>query len=365
MVRYGYRRRLGARTWGRGNYANLMGFKPMPFTRKRTYTQGPGATTTTTAAPLRMGRRVGTRVQRFMARSGTRTVTQRKRRKISTVAKHGDNASTSTNRIGKAWLTRFEKLCWKKVVAPQRVYDNSAVASWTSNTGQQQAVSYSFMSKGTLTAMETAANGGTTTNNDVRFFLRSGKAILKMRNQSNSTAKVMIYDIVTKTNAEVATLDTPIEAWTKGLTDFGLPSGTINALDQRPTRSPEFNYIYGINNVTQVFLEPGQQHEHVVYHSWNRVLNSVRFQNSASLSIKGLTRHIMIVFNGLLGHESLQPNEVAAMPVRLDVAYTTEYSYGWIEKTQKAYTVNNVVPTIDNFDFMGENQDVDLDPADA
>lgn len=344
----GYRRRL---TSGRGNYARTMGYTPVPFTRKRKFTRPP--TTTGGGAPVRMGRRVRPR----MARSYVITKTKTKRR-APQVNTHGDNQSSSVNSIGKKWLTRFDKMMMKKIVSPQTVFLN-ATGNAASTQGKQNNLSFSFMTKSTLTALETAANGGVSTNNPVKFFLKNGKSILRLRNCVNTNCKLSIYDIVTKRAPPDTTLDTPNEAWVKGVTDFGTATGA-NTVGQTPYRSPEFNQYYSVNRVTTVSLEPGQQHDHTVYHRWNRIVDSIQFQNNVSQALPGLTRFVMIVFHGTLGHESATPNNVTYMPITLDYANSYEYTYGWIEKTQKAYTItDNNLTTVTTFNFAGESGDID------
>lgn len=343
MVRK-YRRMGGSSNLSaRGNYARTMGFTPVPYRGKRK-----GG-----AAPLRTGRRVRPR----MAASYTVTKTKQKRR-TGGVNKQSDNQSSSKNSIGKKWLSKFEKLLAKKVVSPQTVFSN-ATGNISSTQGKQGVNFFTFMPKATLTALETAANGGTSTNVPVKLFLKGGKTTLRLRNTVNTTCWLMLYDIVTKKAPPDTTLDTPQECWAKGLSDYGSATGTTT-VGQTPFRSPEFNMYFAVNKVTRVSLEPGQQHDHVVYHKYNRVLDSIRFQNSVSTSIPGITRFTMVVWHGSLGHESATPTTVTYMPITLDYASSVEYTYGWIEKTAKAFTLTDNNPTtVATFNFMSENQDVD------
>jgi hypothetical protein len=299
-----------------------------------------------------------------MARSYTLTKTKTKRR-TGQVSSHGDNQSFSVNSIGKKWLTRFEQMMWRKVVSPQVKFENGSSTS-SSTTGSQAVAEYRFLPKNYLTVMETAANGGFVTDAPVKFFLRSAKSVVRMRNASNSNCKITLYDIVTKRAPPSAALDSVLEAWTKGLVDYGNSATAYQTVGQTPHKSPEFNYYFSINRSTTVSLEPGQQHDHTVYHSYNRIVDSVSFQNSASTSIPGVTRTTLIVFHGTLGHESLTPANVTYMPIKLDLAYTYEYKYGWIEKTARTYGISDTNPkVIADFDFMGQSGDVDTNAVDA
>lgn len=308
-----------------------------------------------TGAPLRLGRRVRPRM------AGTRTFTKTQRKKPpGKVTSHGDNQSSSVNTIGKRWLSRFDKLMLRKIVAPQTV-SVSATGTATSSQGKQGIYAYQYMSKTHLTGMETAANGGTSTSVPVKFFLKNGKHTMRIRNQANTNCRLSIYDIVTKKNTVGTNYDSPMECWDKGLTDYGVAANGYLTVGQTPYRSPEFNQYFAVNRVTTVSLEPGQQHDHTVYHKYNRVVDSIQFQNQIGTSIAGFTRYTMLVYHGTLGHDAVSTTTVTYMPIALDIAYSYEYTYGWIEKTARAYTLADSNPTtVTDFDFMGESGDQDV-----
>lgn len=344
--RRSYRRRLG----GSSTYASTFGMRPVPFKRKR-------PTTTATGAPIRLGRRVRPK----LARSYVLTKTKTKNRP-GKVTSHGDNQSSSVSNIGKKWLSAFDKALSRKVVSPQTVYSNQS-NNMSSTQGKQFCGYFNLLNKNDITTMETAANGGSATNNTVRFFLKTAKVCLKLRNQSNTTAKMTIYDITTKRDPLSTTAENPVKAWDKGMVDLGAgATGVAQSVPgATPFKSPEFRNGFYVNRSTTVYLEPGQQHDHTVYHKYNRIVNSVRYQNNTSIYFGGLTRWIMVVFHGTLGHESLTASTVTYMPITIDYVYSTEYSYGWIEKTAPAFSLTDNLPkTVADFDFMGESGDADM-----
>jgi len=102
----------------------------------------------------------------------------------------------------------------------------------------------------------------------------------------------------------------PIQAWIKGLQKEN-PLNAYNTFDAtdktttigcKPTYAREFNNLYKVIKTKKLTLQPGQQHDHTVYHKYNKIVDSVRYQNSSSTSIQGLTRFALVVFHGLLGH---------------------------------------------------------------
>jgi len=296
-------------------------------------------------------------------RSYTTTDTRRKK-KPNNVKSHGDNSSSSSNTIGGKFKSKFVAQVAKRIVNTQKVTSNGT-SRFLSTTGKQGITSFAYMPKAQLTDFETAAQGGTSNNNTVRFLLKKGRQVITLRNQSNSNARVWLYDIVTKREPPSTALDSPVECWIKGNTDFG-NTGAEFVIGQTPHFSPEFRQYYAINKVTQFELEPGMQHVHSVYHKYNKIVDSVRFQNSVSLTLAGLTRFCVVVAHGALGHEALTPATISYMPVTLDMAYLNEYSYGWIEKTQPSHAIVDSNPTaITTFNFMGESGDNDAQPINA
>lgn len=300
-----------------------------------------------------MGRRVRPKLA-----GRTRTAVTQRRRRPGKVTSHGDNASSSGNRIGRRFVPRSLASLAKKVVQPKSLFF-SALGQIAVAYGKQTVVNFPIMQKSSLTAMETAANGGTATNNTVRFFLRGGKYRATLRNNTNTNMRVSLYDIVTLRDPPDTTLDSPPEAWAKGLTDFGIAT-TYETPGLTPWKSPEFRQYYRIHRVTCLHLEPGQQHEHTVIHGWNRIINSQRFQNSVSTSLAGLTRHLMVVVYGSLVHESATPTTVTTASGSLDYSSVQEFSYGFLESTTPSYAItDNYTKTITDPDFMGEDGDVD------
>lgn len=358
MPRYG-RSRFGRRRLGggfpRGPYmrpSRNASLRPVPYSGKRKFPS-------ITGAPLRFGRRVRPR----MAASLTFTKTQTKRRQVRVVT-HGDNQSSSVNTIGKPYMSRFDKIMYRKIVSPQTIYTNN-YNNYTSSQGLQNLVNFSYMTKTDLTTMHTNANGGTPGAIPLKFFLKGGKQVIRIRNQSNTTCNLKIYDLYFKKNSPSTSTDTPSELWAKGLTDYSI-TDSFNVVGFTPQKSPEFNQYLGIHNVLTVYLEPGQQHDHTIYHKYNRVVDSIEFENNSGLSLAHLTRYTMLVWHGTLGHESTAASTVSYMPITLDVAWSTEWTYGWIEKTTRSFAVTNNMPkTIADYDFMGETGDADTNIAAA
>lgn len=334
------RRRLGGK---RGNYASAMGLRPVPFTRKRKY---PG---TGVGAPPRLGRRVRPRMAGPAGLTRTRTKTKRGK-----AFSHGDNTSSSSNMIGGGFRGFAGKLA-QKCVCPQTVYSNTS-GTTSCSTGAQTIFMYNILPKTDLVACKTAANAGTATSNSLRLFIRSGKQRLHFRNCANTPARCWIYDVIVKRSSTFAN---PVYAWRQGLSDMGGGSYPETNIGVTPYRSPEFNRVFSINKVVSVNLEPGQEHQHTVRHKWNKVVNTVQFENEGTELCPGFTRYVMVVFHGTLVHGT--DNVVSYAPIKIDHAIQQEYAYGWLEKNSPTLSVtNNFVTTLTAPSFMAESGDADM-----
>lgn len=310
------------------------------------------------AAPLRMGRRV-----RVKLTSGSSTKTkQTTRMKKPKIRKTGENSTFSQNVI-RSRASRIGRL-YRQLSVPQ-VIQNSVTGRIESGVGQQNVDEVSINAVAELVAMKNTVTGGAT-NRNAKMFLRTCKMKTLFRNQANSMTKLTIYDIVLKNNPGAGATVSPRAAWEKGMLDNGFASNNFRIVDSTPFRSREFTYQYGVNAVTTVDLEAGQQHEHTVYYKYNRLFDTVHFENHGN-AIPRFTRFVMWVVRGSLAHETATPTSITYTNNGVDVSVIKEFSYAWIAPPAASNYVNNVSfpTTFVNLDQMGEGGDVDNDPVNA
>lgn len=311
-----------------------------------------------TSAPRRMG---------FKVRSAMSfSKTQRRRRRYQSGKKAGDNQSLSYAVYGARWLSPLLRSLYKKITS-RGVYRTSYTTNASSTSGNQGSQFFNYVIQSDLNGVKSQW-APPVVGSDMRIILGHVKATLCLRNQSNSNAKVTIYDCGYRNHLTIAgALDDPIELWDKGMLDYG--AGSANQrLDVgcTPFMSPEFRRQCFVRKATVVTLEPGQQHDHRAIVRYNRLFSSTDWDNLASTSaVKSLTQFFLVVFHGCLGHESTTPGNVNFMPVTLDVAVMYEINHSTLQARVGSYTLVNNRPTVTNYDFMGENQDADLDPVAA
>lgn len=325
--------------------------------RKRPRPAGGGRTAAPAGARPRMGRRVRRKV------AAPNVTRQRRRRRIGRKVKTGDNSSFSLCTIAQGWRP-ISKVLYKQICGRQTRLDQWSFSA-TCGVGKQALISLPFMTLTELTKIKVACNDGVATSNNVRCFIGKVTQRVFLRNQANTVSKVMIYDLVPKRDLSSTTVDDPNEAWNKGYTDMGLTNQST-VIGNTPNFSAEFRNFWRIVKVTTVNLEAGEQHDHIVKMSVNKLIDSTRWDNSTGYYFKGLSAACLIVFHGTLQHESAAPTTVTFTDNRLDYAVSQEYSFGYIKQNLPSYTNDRVFgTTITDGDMMGETGDADVNPANA
>lgn len=348
------------------SYAKMFGYRPVKFMprRKAILAARPRRpyrpSNPLPAPPLRMGRRFRIR---YGARPGM-TQLKRRRNKPQNAIKNSDNSSLSSVTIGIKKYSRFMAQLLRNThpVTTTSIQASNLVCS----QGLQRVFDFAIMNNTDLAAIKTAiTTGSATPAAPTKFYLKNAKVRYSFRNQSNVNSRCVIYDMVTKKLGPVTSMDTPVECWQKGYTDYGVSNGEIT-VGLTPYKSPDFRYHYKILKTTYINLEPGQQHEHVVNHNYHRVVDSVNFESATQASLPGLTRWTLLVFYGHLAHNSVSTSSVTTAPVTIDYMVNRTYTYSVLAPYQPKYSLTNGLPTgIADLDQMGESGDVDNDPISA
>lgn len=102
------------------------------------------------------------------------------------------------------------------------------------------------------------------------------------------------------------------------------------------------------------------------FHRINRLVSSAEWDRLGGASVTGVTTYTLVVYHGSLIYESATPATVTYHAARIDYAISTELRYGYIPFNAMRVQAPTGFPTgIIDGDFMGENQDADITPADA
>jgi len=300
------------------------------------------------------------RMRMGTGRSYTRTKTRRQKRR-GRIDVHGDNASSSACTIASKRPSRFIKMLQRKITGVKTVHANIGSTA-SSASGLQFAIQFPFLTVTDLNAIDTAVGAPP---NAAKAFLKTGKQVIMARNQSNSNAKLNIYDIVVRKDPPSAILDQPTEAWEKGMADMGAGANSALIVGATPFKSPEFRNYFRVVRSYATNVEPGMTHTHTVFHKYNKVLNTVRFQNNSTASAAGLTRFVMMVWHGQPVHEAGAVNTVSIAACKFDFVRTTSYSYGSIPVNTPTYTTGNTLAAVLAENAQLESGDVDANVMQA
>lgn len=296
------------------------------------------------------------------SRTGTRTQTKA-RMKMSRARRLAPNSSISAFRFGRR-ISRFMVGQFRRMRGRQTVYRNGTTFK-SSGVGRQTFLQQEFLGKTELDAIKTKYGSATLTFNEVKFFLGYARIQYFIKNQSSCAGRVTIYDIVPRLHPVTTALDTPVEAWEKGVREMTAtqPAGLHLTVGQTPFKSPEFVRHYAVLRTTTVQMEPGEQHQHNVYRRINRIVSSTQWDNTSITNVPGITTYVMLVWHGSLGHDKTADSDVTFLPMKLDVAWTMEFNYAVPDNNSPSYdfvdAFDNITPEAD-LEHMGEDQDTIL-----
>lgn len=267
------------------------------------------------------------------------------------VVRLGENTSMSACYLGKRKRGMRSMLSATGTGGVKKLYAN-AVGMHDSTTGVQTNFTVGTLSRADLNGIKTNLDADLPTEfkygtNDMKIFFGEVTSRLHLKNQTNHVACVVLYDLIPKRTSDNQVIDTPVEAWTVGLTQQGMSSYSTYP-GNSPYESKEFTKRFIVAKSTRLYMEPGEQHEHVFVRRINRVFSSVLWDQTASQageSVYGLTGYTMVVVYGSIGHfDTDVPATVSYMPVRLDWIHhlTTQYQFVGVQAKKTALGVNNI-----------------------
>lgn len=300
------------------------------------------------------------RKKRFTRRvSRKRRFTRTRPRLLGRIRTQGANFQSSGMRMPFKKPRAYMRNVMKNLVEPQGI-EGQGSGNVASGIGLQGVFTIATLSRANLQTYKNASTTGTPTLINKRFFMRSSNFKLNFRNNASNNVKYTVYDCIARRDGPDLTLDTPLEAWNKGMLDYSPtplnPSGVVGTT---PFKSPEFNYYWKVNKITTGQLEPGMTHEHTVRRPINKFLDSMRFDNTVGNAIAGWTQSCMIVYSGALVHNSTAPGSVGPGNASLDYMYSVQDSFGFVEKNIPSYILSDNLPKGPfTTAFLGESTDV-------
>ena len=251
----------------------------------------------------------------------------------------------------------------------KKLYGNT-VGQFNSSTGQQSQFQVHTLQRQDLVGIKANLEADLPAefkpgNNDLKVLFGEVVSRLHMKNQTNHVACVVMYDIIPIRQSDTTSLDSPFECWVvgcnmQGFNDYHVYPGNS------PYESKEFTKRFKVVKSTRLYMEPGEQHEHVFVRRLHSVHSSTKWDSmsaNAGETVLGLTGYTMVVAYGSIGHASTDlATSVSYMPVRLDWIHhvTTQIQYVGTTLKRTAIGTNNIsaaAPTA--WSFLAESADID------
>lgn len=164
----------------------------------------------------------------------------------------------------------------------------------------------------------------------------------RMTNSSNGNLEVQLYLFNTKrdTYTDVSTL------WRDGLYDE-LGSTLVDYRGNQgvtPFDAKAVGIFYNCYKIIRIMLAPGQSHIHRSTFHFNKTMNNELLSKSNELALKGFTKPLLIVANGL-PVTAIAGTSVSSATANLDVIRCSTYEFKFIqdENTNFQYYTQNAI----------------------
>lgn len=180
-----------------------------------------------------------------------------------------------------------------------------------------------------------------------RFLLQDMYGEFTFSNASNSTCYVYVYDILCKkdldsTSTQDSTVLLPNVAWNNGEIQQGNTLGN-SMIGTFPSKVKDFTSFYKILSKKGHFMKAGDVHKHKVSLKLNRLINESLISKSSYYG--GLTHYTMICAYGVPCDNDAVPPVVTTSNGALDMVYTTQYRYKWMQDYDTDSVIFGALPT--------------------
>lgn len=172
----------------------------------------------------------------------------------------------------------------------------------------------------------------TSNNQTQRFFVDNVRFNANFTNQDITPCRLTIYDCIARRDMVQAlsnVVGTPAYAWLTGFTDMSVatPSTTFAYPGMTPFMSNDFTQYWKVVNVSEVYLLPGNVHNHHYSQIVNKIMNDA-VVNYETLNIRNLTYVPMFVVEGSPANNLTSASTTISMSqANLDCVYDYKVSF--------------------------------------
>lgn len=267
------------------------------------------------------------------------------------VKKNTNGGSWSSFNYGHRKIKNFGSI---KSLRPQNWITNTTVRS-TSTIGQQQFVTVSSMfSLGQLHTMLTQPSFSNPA--VAKMLYQSCAGELLITNQGNGTARISLYDIITRRDANNTTASDPGLAVRSGFGDEVSGSNSNYLIPGvTPFQSQLFTTFYKVIKITNIELSSGQTHTHKYKFKLNKGLGGELIQNQAqaTTALKGISCYTMLQHHGYPDDDSANTSHVSLGSTQLDVVNKQNFKYYYTTQNQDTH-----LATAFTYTSFGGNENV-------
>lgn len=250
------------------------------------------------------------------------------------IANNGE--SKSSFRLIKPVTSEVGKLT--KEFTANVVMNNSAFRTEVTEGLQLAALLGDFFTDTDINQMFTLS---ASTPGSAKIFLKGVHAEAMIKNQCDSTARIKIYDVISRVDTNATTLDA-LTAFSLGFADnSGGAAANYIIPGATPYTNPRFVQFFKILNNTDVVLSPGSTHVHTIDYKPSKLISHINSAAIAGDGIAGLTLYSIMVYYGSPINAIDTQTEVTTSPISLDVVRTEEYKYGYVHPTGGVSSIIN------------------------
>lgn len=200
------------------------------------------------------------------------------------------------------------------------------------------------------TNIATSAVYGTNSVKTLKIFLNSVTVETLITNQTNATARLILYDIVCRRDTDNSTLLNPSYVLKNTMVDVANEAGSIGTntnyqtIGFSPFTCKAFTTFYKVRKVTYLDLPAGQNHVHRTTCHPSRWINDELIRYTAN-GIKNLTGYTVIQQHGYPDDYSGGTSTVVTGSTSIDYVTKYSYTYQYAVRAINSYMQGNNIGT--------------------
>jgi hypothetical protein len=280
-------------------------------------------------------------------------------------------AGTFTTFSQKKPMSKWNKGLKKSSTSSTYAYNGSSSNSWANAVQAVQNIAEAFTASNINacinTIFPTARNDQTK-----KIVLESCQAIIYFTNQSTAAVAFDIYDCVPRRDMPINSTvegytNDPINLWSLGMADQGVPSNVPQVVGITPFQSPAMCENWLIKKVSKIILPQGGTHEHRVHLEPNKAFNLATIRDGDNW-FKGLSYNSFFVARGFpVDGTSIGgvANTVTTSGGKIDFVVSYKYTFMSVSDAESNVSIANNLLTVTGAQMVNIGSGVVAAPVNA